>query len=246
MGDLRVYLTDTLIPKGPRILVDADLETLGINKNVNIQSNIASQLVEVKNADLTNPKNDLSRLEDSINEKSDEFRIFNNPTSFNLDNALYGVIKKLPNIIREQNGKVTTFFRKLSLEEPWVLYDIEAGNVTDKLFGMAVDIGTTTIVGYLIYIKTGEIGAVSALLNPQIMIGEDVISRISYIVKNKAIERAKQLIIKAINQIMEDCCYKANISISEIRDIAIVGNTAMHHMVFGIPSEFLAISPYTP
>jgi uncharacterized 2Fe-2S/4Fe-4S cluster protein (DUF4445 family) len=127
-----------------------------------------------------------------------------------------------------------------------VLYDIDAGNVTDKLFGLAVDIGTTTIVGYLIYLKTGEIAAISALLNPQVMIGEDVISRISYIVKNKAINRAKQLIIKAINQIMEDCCYKANISISEVRDIAIVGNTAMHHMVFGIPSEFLAISPYTP
>jgi uncharacterized 2Fe-2S/4Fe-4S cluster protein (DUF4445 family) len=92
LGNLRVYLTDSLIPKGPRILVDADLETLGINKIVNIQSNIASQLVEVKDANLTNPKNDLSRLEDSIHAKSDKFRIFINPKSFNLDNTLYEVI----------------------------------------------------------------------------------------------------------------------------------------------------------
>ncbi|MFX0030081.1 MAG: ASKHA domain-containing protein [Candidatus Hermodarchaeota archaeon] len=246
LGDLRVYLTDTLIPKGPRILVDSDLETLGINKSVKNQPIIASQYVEVKNADLADPKNDLSRLEDAIKAASDKFRIISNPMFHSLDDTLYDIIRKLPHIVRNQNGKITAFFRKLSLEEPWTIYDIDVGDVTDKLFGLAVDIGTTTIVGYLIYLKTGEIAAISALLNPQIMIGEDVISRITYIVKNEAIERAKELIVNAINQILEDCCDKANISVSEIRDISIVGNTAMHHMVFGIPSEFLAVSPYSP
>ncbi|MBY8985731.1 MAG: DUF4445 domain-containing protein [Candidatus Lokiarchaeota archaeon] len=246
LGDLRVYLTDSLIPKGPRILVDSDLKTLGINNSIKIQSIIASQFFEVRNADIAEPKNDLSRFEDAIKAKSDKYKILNNPTFFNLDDSLYDVIKKLPHIIRRQNGKITAFFRKFALNEPWVLYDIEAGNVTDKLFGLAVDIGTTTIVGYLIYLKTGEIAAISALLNPQVMIGEDIVSRITYIVKNNAIERAKQLIVNAINNIIEDCCNKANISISEIRDICVVGNTAMHHMVFGISSEFLAVSPYTP
>ena len=118
LGDIRVYLTDSLIPKGPRILVDSDLETLGINRSIKIQSNIACQLVEVKDGDLTDPKNDMSRLDDAIQAKSDKFRIFSNPTSLNLDNTLYDVIKKLPHIMRKQNGKITAFFRKLSLEEP--------------------------------------------------------------------------------------------------------------------------------
>jgi len=246
LGDLRVYLTDSLIPKGPRIIVDSDLESLGINDNIKIQPIVASQLYEVKNADSIDPKNDLSRLEDAIIEKNDEFKIFKNPTLFYLNDSLYNVIKKLPQIMRKQNGKITAFFRKLSSEEPWILYDIDAGNVTDKIFGLAVDIGTTTIVGYLIYLKTGEIAAISAMLNPQVMIGEDIISRITYIVKNNAIDKAKELIINAVNHILEDCCNKANISVSEVRDISFVGNTAMHHMVFGIPSEFLAVSPFNP
>jgi len=246
LGDLRAYLTDSLIPKGPRIVVDSDLEFLGINDNSKIQPIIISQLYEVKIADLTNPRSDLSRLEDVIIEKSDNFKIFKNRTLFYLNDSLYNVTKKLPQIIRKKNGKITVFFRKLSMEEPWVLYDIDAGNVTDKIFGLAVDIGTTTIVGYLIYLKTGEIAAISAMLNPQVTIGEDIISRITYIVKNNAIDKAKELIINAVNHILEDCCNKANISISEVRDISIVGNTAMHHIFFGVPSESLAVSPYTP
>ncbi|MFX1420373.1 MAG: ASKHA domain-containing protein [Promethearchaeota archaeon] len=245
-GDLRVYLTDSLIPKGPRIVVDSDLESLGINDNRKIQPIILSKVYEVKIADLANPKNDLSRLEDIILEQSNNLEIFKNRPLFYLDDCFYNIVKKLPQIIREQNGKFTAFFRKFSLEEPWVLYDIDAGNVEEKIFGLALDIGTTTIVGYLIYLKTGEIAAISAMLNPQVTIGEDIISRITYIVKNNAIDKATKLIIYAVNHILEDCCNKANISMSDVRDISIVGNTAMHHMFFGIPTEFLAVAPYIP
>jgi len=246
LGNLRAYLTDLLIPKGSKIIINSDLNSLRIDENHKIQPIIVSQLFEVKIGDLTNPRNDLSCLEDVIIEKSDNFKIFKNRPLFYLDDSLYDVAKKLPQIIRKQNGIITAFFRKLSLEESWVLYDIDAGNVTDKIFGLAVDIGTTTIVGYLIYLKTGEIAAISAMLNPQVSIGEDIISRITYIVKNNAMDKAKKLLIKAVNHILEDCCNKANISISDVRDISIVGNTVMHHMFIGLPSEFLAVSPYTP
>ncbi|MFX1573431.1 MAG: ASKHA domain-containing protein [Promethearchaeota archaeon] len=246
LGDVRTYLTDSLILKSPIILVEADLESLGIKDISKIQPVIASQTYELQDADLTNPRDDLSRLRDAIIEKRDNFEIFKSRTLAYLNDSLYKVIKRLPQIIRKQNGKITAFFRKHSLEESWVLYDIDAGNVTDKMFGLAVDIGTTTIVGYLLYLTTGEIAAISAMLNPQVSIGEDIISRITYIVKNNALDKAKELLVNAVNNLLEECCNKANISISEVRDISIVGNTAMHHMFFGLPSEFLAVSPYTP
>ncbi|MFX0003791.1 MAG: ASKHA domain-containing protein [Promethearchaeota archaeon] len=245
-GDLRVYLTNSLIPKGARIVVNSDLKSLGIHDINKIQPIVVSKEYKVETADLTGPKNDLSRLEDIIIEQSNDFRIFKNPPTFYLNDSLYNIVKKLPKIIRKENGKITAFFRKLSMEEPWVIYDIETGNVSEKIFGLAIDIGTTTIVGYLIYLKTGEIAAISAMLNPQVTIGEDIISRITYVVKNNAMDKAKKLIINAVNHILEDCCNKANISVSDVRDICIVGNTAMHHMFFGIQSEFLAISPYIP
>jgi uncharacterized 2Fe-2S/4Fe-4S cluster protein (DUF4445 family) len=245
-GDLRVYLTDSLLPRGTRILVDSDLESLGINKESKIQPIITSRLYELNIEDLSKAGNDFSLLENIIELNSDNVKIYKNHKLSYLDNSLYNITKKLPQIVRDQNSKITAFFRKLSSEEPWLLYDIDTGNASDKIFGLAIDIGTTTIVGYLIYLKTGEITAISSMLNPQVKIGEDIVSRISYVIKKNAIDTAKDLLIKAIDFILEDSCNKAHISTSEVRDIAIVGNTAMHHMFFGIPTEFLAVSPYNP
>ncbi|MFX0024518.1 MAG: ASKHA domain-containing protein [Candidatus Hermodarchaeota archaeon] len=245
-GDLRVYITDSLIPRRARILVDSDLESLGIKNECKIQPIITSKLYELNIEDLPNLGNDFSLLENIIELKSANFKIFNNHKSSYVDDSLYNLTRKLPQIIRNQNNKITAFFRKLSSDESWLLYDIDGGNALNKIFGLAVDIGTTTIVGYLIYLKTGEITAISALLNPQVKIGEDIVSRISYIIKNNAMDTAKDLLIKAINYLLEDSCKKAHISTSEVRDISIVGNTAMHHIFFGIPIEFLAVSPYNP
>ncbi|MFX1298450.1 MAG: ASKHA domain-containing protein [Promethearchaeota archaeon] len=245
-GDLRVFLTDSLISRGIRILVEAGLESVGIKNNNKINPGIASLFCKITSADLSNPKNDLSRLFEGIIEKNSNYKINENHTSFHVNDNLYNAIKKLPSLVRKEDGVVTTFFRKFTSEDPWSLHDIDAGDRTNNIFGLAIDIGTTTLVGYLICLKTGEIAAVSAMLNPQVAIGEDLISRISYIVKNDAIHIAKELVINAINYILEDCCDKAHISISCVMDISIVGNTGMHHIFFGITPEFLAISPYIP
>ncbi|MFW9969084.1 MAG: 2Fe-2S iron-sulfur cluster-binding protein [Candidatus Odinarchaeota archaeon] len=245
-GDLRVYLTNSLIPRGARILVDSDIESLGINNEGKIQPIITSKVYDLNIEGLVKSGNDFSLLKNIIELKSDNFKIYKNHKISYLDDSLYNITKKLPQIIRDQNSKITAFFRKLSSEDPWLLYDIDIGNASNKIFGLAVDIGTTTIVGYLIYLKTGEITAISSMLNPQVKIGEDIVSRISYVIKNDAIDTAKDLLTKAVDYLLEDSCNKAHISTSEVRDISIVGNTAMHHMFFGIPTEFLAVSPYTP
>ncbi|MFX0144193.1 MAG: 2Fe-2S iron-sulfur cluster-binding protein, partial [Candidatus Hodarchaeota archaeon] len=78
-GDLRVYLTNSLIPKGARIVVNSDLKSLGIHDINKIQPIVVSKEYKVETADLTGPKNDLSRLEDIIIEQSNDFRIFKNP-----------------------------------------------------------------------------------------------------------------------------------------------------------------------
>ncbi|MFX1375111.1 MAG: ASKHA domain-containing protein [Promethearchaeota archaeon] len=246
LGDLRTSLTDSLIPKGHRVLVDADLKSLGLSEISKNQSIITSKLCKIKFADLHSLKDDLTSLVEAIMEKDDTLIISKNRDSFYVNDSLYNVIQRLPQIMRKEDGNITTFFRKISSEEPWNLFDINVGDKSDNIFGLAVDIGTTTMVGYLIYLKSGEIAAVSAMLNPQVAIGEDIVSRITYIVKNDAIDKAKELLVNAINQILEDCCNKANILVSDVKDISIVGNTGMHHMFFGLPTQYLAVSPYVP
>lgn len=246
LGDLRVFLTDSLTSRGIRILIDANLESLGLRNYDKINPGITSQLCKTTSADLADPKNDLSRLFEGIIGRDNNYKLNENHSVFHVNDILYTILKELPYIMRKEDSLVTTFFRKLSLEDPWTLYDIDVGDKTNNIFGLAIDIGTTTLVGYLICLKTGEIVAVSAMLNPQVAIGEDVISRITYIVKNNAIHKAKELVINAINHILKDCCDKAHISISCVKDISMVGNTGMHHIFFGITPEFLSVSPYTP
>ncbi len=252
LGNLRIYLNESLIPKGNRILVDGDLESLGIENDDNLEPIIASKIYNISFADIINPRNDLSGLIDAISEEGDNFEVLDENIPFYVDDRIYDIVKKLPLLMRENNGIITAFFQKdLKLKngktfEAWKLFDIDAGNKTDTMFGLAVDIGTTTIVGYLINLISGEIASISAMLNPQVAIGEDLITRITYIINNKAINKVKELVINALNEILVDCCKKAGISISSVRDITIVCNSGMHHMFFGIPSEFLGVSPYVP
>ncbi len=246
LGNLRVFLTDSLMTKGSKILVDVDLSNLGIKNSKKLQPIITSKLCNVSLPDLNNPKNDLTSVIESIVKNDNNFFFQERSSNFQINDILYNFCSDLSKKIRQEDGTVSIHFKKDLINNTWMVFDIDPGNNIDKTFGLAVDIGTTTIVGYLIYLKTGEIAAISAMLNPQVAIGEDIISRISYIVKNNGIGRAKNLVVNAINQIIEDCCNKANIPNSCVKDISIVGNTGMHHIFFGMNPEFLSLSPYVP
>ncbi|MHA1728866.1 MAG: ASKHA domain-containing protein [Promethearchaeota archaeon] len=247
LGDLRVYLTESLIPKGNRILVNADLKLLGIKKNTSLNPLINSRLYKIPSADLNNPRDDFSGL---INEivADTKLNLFTDDDLFQINNRTFSVAKKIPHSMRKKKGIVTAYFRKNQKKgsKIWKIFDVEAGDDTKRLFGLAVDIGTTTIVGYLINLITGETSSISAMLNPQVAIGEDLVSRITYISKNNANEKVKDMVVEAINKILTECCIKAGISSIDVKDIVIVGNTGMHHMFFGIPTKYLALSPYVP
>ncbi|MFX1338680.1 MAG: ASKHA domain-containing protein [Promethearchaeota archaeon] len=248
-GDSRIFLTEALIPKGNQILVDADLKVLGIEHDKEPWPVIAVKSYSINFSNLRNTKNLLSEFVNAIENGEDEFNIFKDYNPCHVNNSLYNVIKKIPLLLREKSGVITVFYRRTfetSKDNNWKIFDIDSGKNSRTIFGLAIDIGTTTIVGYLINLISGQISSISAILNPQVAIGEDLISRLTYIIKNNNNEKAKKLIINGINNIIENCCKKAKISLSDIKDITIVGNTGMHHMFFGIPIEFLAVSPYVP
>jgi uncharacterized 2Fe-2S/4Fe-4S cluster protein (DUF4445 family) len=113
--------------------------------------------------------------------------------------------------------------------------------------GLAIDLGTTTIAGYLLDISTGETLSTQGIINPQISFGEDIVSRITYAIKSpaKAIE-LQQTVVKALNQLVTDLCNKTNTKSKEILETVIVGNTVMHHLLLHLPVEQLAVSPFIP
>ena len=117
-----------------------------------------------------------------------------------------------------------------------------AGN--RPILGLAVDIGTTTVVVKLIDMKTGRLLATSATLNPQTKFGDDVISRIGYARTDKKLKELNALIVGRINDLIVDCCSQASAQSSDIYETCVVGNTTMHHIFLRLPVTQLGEAPY--
>jgi len=114
-------------------------------------------------------------------------------------------------------------------------------------YGLAVDIGTTKLAAYLVELESGRTIAKSGAANPQISFGEDVISRIAHSNRGKAeTEALQQVLMKALNQLVEEVCRTGRIESHQIVDAVVVGNTAMHHLFAGLPTRQLGEAPYVP
>jgi len=113
--------------------------------------------------------------------------------------------------------------------------------------GLAIDLGTTKIAGYLVNLSDGKTLAAKGVMNPQISHGEDIISRINGAVHSPE-ERTQiqQLAAEAISQLGADLCAEIKARPDEIVEAVVVGNTAMHHLFLGLPVRQLALAPFTP
>jgi uncharacterized 2Fe-2S/4Fe-4S cluster protein (DUF4445 family) len=114
-------------------------------------------------------------------------------------------------------------------------------------YGIAFDIGTTTVVGYLMDLKSGAVVATGSIINPQVYFGEDVMSRIAYTTKNTdGLLTLNKIIIGALNKIIKKVTSIAGIKQNDIGRVTAVGNTAMHHLFLGIDPKTLGVSPFSP
>jgi uncharacterized 2Fe-2S/4Fe-4S cluster protein (DUF4445 family) len=113
--------------------------------------------------------------------------------------------------------------------------------------GLAVDLGTTTVAAYLLDLLAGEVLAVEAAMNPQVSLGEDVISRISLGQENPAaLAEMRAMVRECINRLAKAACARAGAGPERIFDCTLVGNTAMHHIFLGLDPSGLARAPYAP
>lgn len=131
----------------------------------------------------------------------------------------------------------------------WVRHGCEVLDLRaqNTLLGAAVDIGTTTIALYLCNLATGAILQTKAALNPQTRHGADVISRISYQLDHPAkLLELQTEVVSAINALMEDTCAAAGYTTDDVADMAVVGNTVMLHLLFGIAPDSIGVRPFMP
>ncbi len=115
------------------------------------------------------------------------------------------------------------------------------------LMGVAVDLGTTKLAGYLLNLETGETLASAGAMNPQLAYGEDVMARITYALQEpEGAERLRQAAADGLSQLVADLCSRAGVQPEQVVEAVVVGNTAMHHLFLGLPVRPLGLAPYVP
>ncbi|MEW6429421.1 MAG: ASKHA domain-containing protein [Thermodesulfobacteriota bacterium] len=157
------------------------------------------------------------------------------------------LLRGLPFILRESGWEVTVLLlRGKRSSDTDRIIAVEHGDTTGELYGLAVDIGTTTVCGVLMNLNTGEIMAEASAYNAQIEHGEDVISRIVYSQRHGGLKRLQQKVIRTLNEIIERVCRQVVINPSDIAYIMAAGNTTMSHLLLGLDPKFIREAPYVP
>ena len=185
--------------------------------------------VEVAEPDMHEAMGDLERLQQALEE---QWQLSN------LTSELV-VIGELQAALKSKNRQVTVAVRNdETIVAVWP-------GLKDKLFGMAVDVGSTTIAAHLCDLGSGDVLASAGIMNPQIRFGEDLMSRVSYIMMNAGGEADLIATVrKAINELVADVVEQAGLDRRDVMEITIVGNPIMQHLVLGLNPVELGTAPF--
>ncbi len=155
-------------------------------------------------------------------------------------------LKKLPQLLREADFNLTITHIPRGTSRTTII-NLEAGDTTSRLYGVSVDIGTTSVAAFLVDMYKGELLAKASSGNAQIKYGADVISRIICAAKGDGLEKMNRaLICETINPILEKMCADACVDRDEVIAFVAAGNTTMSHLLLGVFPDFLRREPYVP
>lgn len=153
-------------------------------------------------------------------------------------------LQNLANILRDHDWKVTATVVKD--KDQYRIQNIEPGNRTHHNFGIAVDVGTTTVAVQLIDLRTGKSMAVDGTRNLQAQYGEDVISRMIYACNKDGMSSMHQAIVENINTLISSVTEKAGVPKEEITAMVAAGNTTMSHFLLNLIPCSIRLEPYVP
>ena len=201
--------------------------TAGVGREVRLDPNVTKRAVIVPAPSLEDQRSDFDRLVGALDDRVRGVW------------AELDVMRSLPAALRQGGSQVT-----ITLEGREII-GIDSGDTTDRLFGVAFDIGTTTVVGMLVDLRTGHEAAVAARTNPQVVYGDDVVSRIRFANDNPAgLRQLQKTILDCVNEIIGELAAKAGIDADSICEATFAGNSTMDHLLLGVDPRSLGEMPF--
>ena len=196
---------------------------------------VRSYYVEVAEPDMHTPTGDLERLGIALKEQWD------------IDDITAGmsVLRKLQPVLRKGKWTCTVVLHKGHQDTVHRILDIHPGFDETRLYGLAIDLGSTTIAAHLTDLRNGTVVASSGIMNPQIRFGEDLMSRVSYVMMNPGGDvEMTNAVRTALNALTDTLSAEAEIQPSQIMEAVFVCNPVMHHLLLGIDPVELGQAPF--
>lgn len=198
---------------------------------------VIKEYLEIPPPDAQNNMPDVSRFIEELRQNSNWHKL----------ELTLPVIRKMPGVLRDNNFKVTaTLIKPVRDDGKTLITNIQSGDTSDKCYGIALDIGTTTVYCQLIDLINGKCLSEHGDFNGQISYGEDVISRIIYSEKGDGLQTLQNVIVATINKVVNKSIKEAGVEKANISTISIAGNTTMTQLLLGIETSYLRRAPYVP
>ena len=191
--------------------------------------------VEVAEPDMHNPSGDFERLKQAL------------AAQWGVEDPLAGLdlLARLQPVLRKGEWKATVVLNKGNHDLRPRILDVKPGFDEGGLYGLAIDLGSTTIAAHLCDLRDGSVLASSGLMNPQIRFGEDLMSRVSYAMMNPGGDaEMTRAVREAINALASSIAEEARIDVRAIYEVVLVCNPVMHHLLLGIDPVELGQAPF--
>ncbi|MBN2119783.1 MAG: DUF4445 domain-containing protein [Candidatus Omnitrophica bacterium] len=213
--------------------VDLGKAALTVEEGIFKPSPLATKLyLELKPPTLSDTISDLERLYRAIRKNRD----------IPIMQAGLTNIKRLGRLLRESDWKVTALLGKRN--ETVEIVSIEPGDTSVRNYGIALDIGTTTVTGQLVDLNTKEILGTKGTYNKQVTFGSDVITRIVYASESEGLEKLHHAVIDNINGIIKELVNDNKINLNDVNAVECAGNTTMIHLLLRVDPKFIRREPY--
>ncbi len=201
--------------------------TTGLETPVEVMKDYSKVIIDYNKPSLENLKSYIEALKDSL------------PAEYKNASLRFELLKKVSGILDGAEPKHGVVIKDNEI--------IHIDSIHFKNYGLAFDIGTTTIVGLLVDLETGKTIKVASRTNPQVANGADVITRINYTINEEnGLNKLQKLVISAMNEIINEVCSNMNVAQEEIYSITIAGNAVMNHLLLGVDPKSMAFAPYVP
>jgi uncharacterized 2Fe-2S/4Fe-4S cluster protein (DUF4445 family) len=233
MGDVQLE-----VPVESRSAI-AQVLTTAVERAVTLEPAVRRLPLHLPAPSTSDERSDLRRLLDALREQ--------HGIPIEVEQVPLGVIRQLPQVLREAEFcPFAVLFHDPEHPSETRLLAVQPDD-TIPLLGMAFDIGTTTLVGYLIDLQSGKELSHAARLNPQVQYGDDVVSRLTYVYHEPSGLRTLQhAVVRGMNEIIAEACQTAGVDPHHIFEVVAVGNTTMLHFLLGVNTNSIAVAPYVP